>query len=295
MRPKSCEEYRELILLGTAGGLDPRLKDELSDHLATDCTGCSEALEEATQLQVALSLGLDPVQPTASVKRRLLTRIGDSVAEEQSEAIPVDPVRLHWRLPASIAAGLALAAGIVIGVVLVGPAEDPATRVDLVAVRAERDALNEEIAELREELEIADEDLAELEAKLPALEAERALLRAPTTISLALHGMGDQPDAIARVFWDEAYSCYLRVENLEAAPDGAEYALWVETTEGGTILAGTFLPEATGDATLWVPLDDGIGTFKRAFVTLEHAEDDAVSPSDPSDTVVLEGLVPEVI
>ena len=98
---------------------------------------------------------------------------------------------------------------------------------------------------------------------------------------MEIRGTELQPEATARVFWDEDYYCYLSAENLRPLAEGRSYALWLDTQNSGIVAAGSLVLHASGSATLWVPLDSDLGEVRRAFLTEEPEGDLAQEPSGP--------------
>jgi hypothetical protein len=146
----------------------------------------------------------------------------------------------------------------------------------LAALQEQSAGLERDLAGARDEQRETDDELAELEARARGLEsdlkrAERqvALLGAPGTVTMELAGTA-QPEAHARVFWDwDDYYCYLKAEGLAPAAAPNVYALWLGTERGDRILAGTFVPRAGGEGTLWVQLPRDMGRAVSAAITLE--------------------------
>ena len=291
----NCEERRDLITQLVCDGLEPREREELRAHIDGGCLRCAEALAEARDLRLALSLSPDRVEPSPRVKERLREWLRESEGEPRQARSTLPSRR---RVPVRIAFGLAaVAAGLVVAALFQlrsAPvvAERDALREELFTARARQAELEDQVLELRSELEMTDEEIMESEAHARVLEADAtnyqrqiAMLRSKNVIVVSLRGTARQSRAVARVFWGEDYYCYLRAENLRALPEGRSYALWLETEGRDLILAGTFGPGADGAATLWVPLDSDPGEISRVFVT-EEPEDDV--GQDPTGAVELE-------
>ena len=112
----SCEDRRDQVLLFVAGELEDSATAELRGHLRSGCPQCAGHLAEAEAILAHLPLSLEPVQPPASVKSRLMARVSSSasVADEAAarrprpDVIPSKPRSLAdlWLRPA-LAAGLA--------------------------------------------------------------------------------------------------------------------------------------------------------------------------------------------
>ena len=101
---KNCDQFRELIEAYALGALDPEERAQLEAHLATGCTDCAKALEEARWLVCQLAYTAPEAAPSDMLKGRLMQTVR---AEAQSQAkphvIPAKSVIPFW-LVAGIAA-----------------------------------------------------------------------------------------------------------------------------------------------------------------------------------------------
>jgi anti-sigma-K factor RskA len=82
---KNCDQFRELIEAYALGALDPEERSQLEAHLATGCTECAKALEEARWLVCQLAYTAPEAAPSDMLKGRLMQTVR---AEAQSQAKP---------------------------------------------------------------------------------------------------------------------------------------------------------------------------------------------------------------
>ncbi len=82
---KNCDQFRELIEAYALGALDPQERAALEAHLATGCSDCSKAVEEARWLVSQLAYAAPEASPSDMLKGRLMQTVR---AEAQSQTKP---------------------------------------------------------------------------------------------------------------------------------------------------------------------------------------------------------------
>ena len=226
------EAIRELlpaVALGAASADEAR---RVRTHVSS-CAECRRELasfEEAAGL-VGLSAPGSAVPELGGVRARLLVR----VRRDAPRARSVPAGRTGWRAAAAI---LLLVAGGSI----------------LYAVRA-RDAARSDLAVMR------DKSAAEIARLRDSIAAQEAVLSALTgpgvrVVELASEG-ARQPNG--RMFWDQVAGRWTFIgHDLPTLDPGRTYQLWVITTGGERVSAGTFQPvggRALVQATYALPED----------------------------------------
>ena len=260
----ACRDRREAIFLLAAGVLESGEEHDVASHLATGCARCAGALAEAREALSLLPQSLDPVTPPAGVRARLLAR-----ATGGARTPRVRPRRLALRR-AVLAASLGLAIG-------AGAASLAAWRYAVAPLRAERAALERRLAALQVDVAALERDVADQDRDLAELEAEAELaadalhlLRADDVEAMALTAGGAGRSASARVFWERAdYGCYFHGEGLAAPAPGRTYVLWVVSERGAIFAAGSFSPDARGEAAFVTRIPKDLAPIARALVTEE--------------------------
>ena len=100
--------------------------------------------------------------------------------------------------------------------------------------------------------------------------ALRAELAAARVVSMA--GAEAQPQAAARIFWDEPKGVWhVYVANMKPTDPGRTYQLWFITPDQQKISAGTFAVGRRGVSEMVVVVPRGIGPIAVAAVTEEPA------------------------
>jgi len=268
MTPERAEE----LFLYAAGSLEPDERVELEADLLTDAA-TRAALEVERDRLAELALSLDPETPPPAARARLLTR----VTAEPTPAIAAPPdvpsagrgTRTSALATAAVVALLSAASTWgYLDQRVVAPLEQRSDE----AIRAlgEATLARDELAEALSE---QDRERADLETALEQAQEQIELLRSPDLQSVALRGSGSQPDAQARVFWEwEDYTCYLYARNLKAPRPDHFFALWLYNARGDVVGAGTFTPNARGEAALFAKLPRDTGRVVRSLVTEEPLE-----------------------
>jgi hypothetical protein len=245
----SCAARRDAILLYAFEQLEPEETAALMAHLRTGCPTCIGELAAAKTIAGEMALAVPPVAPSQAVKDRVLaaTRSTAEARPPVPAAIPMPRRGARW--PAFAATAL-LAAGIA-GVVV----QIPARR---------------EVALTRAALRAA-EDAAQ-SSQIRAASAERKLraLGAPATRVYAMGPAGPQPEAAARIFWDESRGTWqVFFSKMKPPAAGRTYQLWFITPSQAKVSAGTFEVDAAGDGTLDIEVPKDLGAIALAAVTEE--------------------------
>src|SRR5438067_2246360 len=71
----TCSERQDLIFLYAADQLEPAEAEAMREHLATDCPTCAGALAEAEATLAQVAMAIDPVEPLAETRERLMSQI----------------------------------------------------------------------------------------------------------------------------------------------------------------------------------------------------------------------------
>jgi anti-sigma-K factor RskA len=291
----TCAERGESIFLLAGGVLDPNERTELEAHLATGCPACEEALDRAQEGLAALALSLSPVAPPERVKDRLLAR-----AREEAPVAAPERGRAHHprararggrlRFAAALG-GASLAAAALAGVAVWGLVARPlaAERARLAAaydaLAEEHERAKSEVETLRADLEEQDAELVELEERMEQSSEALRLVAAPAVITIDLAASAQGSEARGRVFWDEDYRCYFRALGLDPLPPEQRYVLWMLAPDGRVHAAGSFEPDASGEATVYTRLPRDFRPVVRTVVTVEMDP----SGEQPAGTIVLAG------
>ena len=262
----TCRERRDELLLHAAGALDEGERRDLGAHLASGCPACAGALAEAESVLAHLPMALDPVAPSAGVKRLLMARAaGEDAAGEPEAPARRAPSRARVWLGPALAAGLAAA---VTWVAVAVPMQRRQGRLEeRIAVQADR--------------------IGRLETDLARSSEIVQVMRRPDTLVVSL-GSDTRPDAAGRVFWDRGAGVWhFSATGLEPLAPDRTYELWFINDAGEKIPAGVFDVDARGRGELRAEVPASAGNIVVAAVTDEPAGGSA----QPTGTIRLAGKV----
>jgi anti-sigma-K factor RskA len=236
-------------MLYVAEALDPVEREAIRAHLATGCPRCAGALAEAEATLGHLPLVLDPVAPNPETRAALMRRVTAS-----PRSAPAGRSAAVVRAGAWVRPALAAAAAVLVTVAALTIPGQRARQ----ALLARLDAQDREIVRLREAVHDAAETVR--------------VLRSPAVRIVALSGTQSQPQATARIFWDQSRrSWHFYAADLRQPGPGRTYQLWFITPAQEKISAGTFDVDPQGEAALEVAIPPGLEAVAVAAVTDEPA------------------------
>jgi anti-sigma-K factor RskA len=238
------EEDFDLYALGVTEGEERR---EVEAHIAA-CPACAQRLAEAKGRVAMLALAAPPVAPAANAKQRLMSRVH---ADAQKATTPdVGAATLaerkfsRWWTAILVPAFAVLAMGTF---VLWRQNEQLDRQLDQL-----RQTASQEQARLAESTRLAD------------------LLSSKDTVTVALTQQPGMPKGTALVMYNMGMHTLMYDGELDAAPAGKSYQLWIVPTQGNPISAGVF-QAMPGQANHWL-MDIPQGVVPKAFaVTIEPA------------------------
>lgn len=245
--------------------LTPDERAAIEAHLKT-CESCRTELAAMRDTAAALGTSV-PSQPmdrirSASMKQRLLERAKaerSGVTPIRSAAIPARPSPLPWWLAAaaSIAFMVAVYQGMNTG------RERNILRVALLAESLQ-------VAGLRDSLAIR----------------ERTLMAMAGADVRVVELVANNRRPNARMFWAQSTNTWtMFAHNLPAPASGRTYQLWLITRDNQRISAGTFAPNASGDAVVSAQYPLAADALQMIAVT----EEPAGGVPQPTGEVVIAG------
>jgi hypothetical protein len=250
----TCNERRDAIFLLEADQLDGTERAEVRAHLERGCPRCLGAFAEARAAHASLALELDPIEPSPSVRERLLARI--TVPNVVSLA-PRTSVRPEWRR-------MALAAGVA----------------GLVAFGTGRLTTQSSDTNLARDLAIARRELTRLASESDQSRAVLGVLASPDVSLVDLSGGALGYRGAARMYWDyESRGCYLRATEMRKPEPGEGYVLWFTAMSGAPLRGGVIEVNENGVATLLTEMPAGIDPTAPVYVTLEKNPSAVAAPT----------------
>lgn len=258
------EQYREDLPLHAVGALPKEESELLERHLA-ECPECREELRGLNEAAAQIAMAVETAQPPEHLREQLLKRFENEKAEllgrhvDKRSVRGVKSRRVWFWVPAFASAILAIAFGTVWN-------QD-----------RERLRMNRELTAEVERNDGAVQQARKLINTLTAEDAER--------ITLVAQGAKPRPEAKV-VYSSRQRSLVLLAGNLSPLPRRKVYELWLLPATGANpIPAGTFKPDARGDATLVLSQFEANVPAKGFAVTIEAAPGSSV----PTMPIILSG------
>ena len=266
MPKMNCEEVREELDGYALGALERKEARRLESHVKS-CPECRSLAQQAGETAGLLGLAVPLHRVSASLRSRLLARVGVRVAEEAAppRAVPI------WAVRAFAFASPVLAV-VVLGVlawavVLQNQMDDlkgDSQRLSLNQAEGERS-----VAQVRQELAQAVEAQ---QSMFGLLEDQRRLAAAvldPQAQAVELIALPDHGPISGRYVWSPEYSVgVFLASNLPVLPFDLTYQLWL-VQDGDARPVGTFRPLSDGTARLLVDESASEAPLGELIVTVE--------------------------
>jgi anti-sigma-K factor RskA len=245
----SHEHIEDDLPLYAMGNLGQSDRQRVEDHLAE----CSECRRELLQLRGDLALvGLSAMGPAPQVRarQRLLTAIS------QEPRATTQPKAARWwtLVPSALAFALLIASFV---------------------LWQQNDAMRQNLAVLHTQI---DRNRADAERARQIL----SVMTAPDAVRVTLVAANTRPQPQGKVIYSaRSGSLVFLANNFASVPPGKAYELWLLPSNGGSpIPAGTFNPDAGGNASvLMPPLPKD--TVAKAFAITVEPESGSTTPTMP--------------
>ena len=224
------------------------------------CDACRRELAEFCRISAGLALTAPGREPPAELRDRVL-----DAARRPWGPEPAHPTRRPGAdplpMPSPRRTGVAWWRWIAIGARL-SPALSAAALAALVVVGVQLTAVERELATERAHREA-------LEARLVATDLALAELARPGVLTRELTGAGPAPLASARIYLHpNSNTALLATSGLPAAEAGRVYQLWL-IRDGKRTSGGTFVPDASGVATLVINAPAPLSEYQQVGITIE--------------------------
>ena|ERR1700683_3196995 len=234
------DEFFDLYALGVIEGAEC---DEFRAHLAS-CDECARKLAEAQGRIASLSFALEPVQPPAGVKERLMRQVR-AESERQRAGVKEAGTSVGRGWWAWVLAPVTLA--LAIATIYLWNSNSHLNQM----IQDE----NAQMQSLRNELDEANE-LMELET-------------AHDTVAVKLAPMKTEEPSHGQVLYNSRMGMAFYTGTLPTLPKNMSYQLWLVPMDGKPISAGVFGDQAPGYH-MMVKMPEGIAA-KAFAVTMETA------------------------
>ena len=254
------EDYKEMLPERALSTLDAGDTVALNEHLLV-CAECRRELETWEATASLLSLSTTPMEPSATVRERILKQVRE---EHRTQTVKNDAARVVPFTPRSRAMSYGLiAAGLVctllISWIAILSRQNRAAMAELQKVTEQNKAIQAQLARDHEIVKI---------------------LTGPGSKITPLVATTSVPGARARLAYDPKGQALLVAEGLPAAPQGKGYQLWFIV--GNKPLPGqVFNTDASGNGTMLDHMPSGIDDKAIFAITMENMPGGAMSPTSP--------------
>jgi Anti-sigma-K factor rskA len=244
----NCNELRDQYELYAIGVADEPERSEIREHLNRECEVCMEGMKRAREVAALLGGLAPPAAPSPQLRRRILASVG------------FEQRRFGWSPFLAAALALSLFAAVYFG-------------------GRERDT-EVELARLRTQMRQQAMDLTRMN------EAFAILNGADTTVTTFGEGQSRPPKG--KVFVSPSNGVLLIASNLQPAPAGKAYEMWV--IKGGKAQrAGMFQAGSDGTA---MHIQRGAVDANAVAVTMEDERGADQPTSTPLFAAAIRGVVP---
>ena len=262
----SPEDLATLALLVTEPPSGSAEETELAEFRA-HLRGCAECRAELRQVRSDFSLyalgRVEPVAPPAGARERFLSALQNAGARAAVTAETGTPTPRTTLLPTLVQRRRSPAALVL---PWAGWAVAAAVAVMALGLRQERDGLRQEVSQQNLATARLQADEAKAHSLLNTLTGPGAV-----RVNLTIPKSKAEPNARA-TYQQKTGTLLLLAGNLAPLPSQKVYELWLIPANGSSpIPAGTFSPDAHGNASLLVPALHGATTAKAFGITVENA------------------------
>jgi anti-sigma-K factor RskA len=279
----SHDEDFDLYALGALDGTDLR---EFEEHVRS-CADCGKKLAEARGRVAMLAFSAPEVAPSAMTKIQLMDRVrhesgkynlmrpategevlgGRSFSSDTKSVSPSGALAPEGRVPSGISRWWA-------GVLVPAAA---ALAILTLVLWQKNEGLDQQIAALHTEV-------ASQQQQIDSSSKLATLIGSSDTVTVNLAPQPGMPKGAAHVMYNMKMGMLMYDGQLESAPAGKSYQLWVVPQQGNPISAGVFQP-VPGQMDHWM-MDMPAGVVPKEFaVTLEPSG----GMSKPTGPMVLVG------
>jgi anti-sigma-K factor RskA len=255
---KNCGQFRERFEAYTLGALDAEERAALEAHLATGCTDCAQAVEEARWLVSQLAYLAPEAAPSDMLKGRLM----QTVRAEAPTAKPSAPRKRS--IPTWMWVGVAALFLITIDS----------------AWNAEQ--LRTEVRDINERAAAIQQQRRELQAQLEQARREAVILTDPASVNIALASKDPQtPQLEAK--WHSKLGIVLTGQKVPAPSGNRVLQLWLIPKAPGSKPTPSLAvrPDADGKFVLLVRNPPEVMERTKALAITEEPEGGSPAPTTP--------------
>ena len=251
----TCDAFKDQLVELAMGTLQLSLNAMRcsAQSLKTGYAECNAFLAETREAVGVLPLTLDPIDPPAAARDRLLKRVaGQSDRELNPMRIgpKTAPAPRRFSIFQALAGG-AIAAGIV-GAIFWRTSENQ--RQSIAALQAQLNETRSTFDEFKLSVQAQNSQLAVSlqQANDTILRTSEAveMMRSPGVQMVSLQGTEAQPKVKARAYWNPGKSeVHFYATDVAQAPAGKTYQFWMLTDKGAAVPSNTFAADQVAGPT----------------------------------------------
>ena len=257
---KNCDQFRERTEAYALGALDPEERVALEVHLASGCSECAKAVEEARWLVSQLAYTAPEAAPSEVLKRRLMQTVR---AEAQSQVKP-HAMPSRGAIPLWLLAGVAALLAFSI----------------YSAWNTRR--LEGEIREANNRAAAVVGERQKIEQELLLAKREATILMDPSSVKIALKG-GDAQGPQLEAKWHSQWGVVVMGENIPMPSPHHVLQLWFIPKAPGKMPMPSMMvrPDANGKFVLLVSNPPESMDATKALAISEEPEGGSPWPTNP--------------
>jgi anti-sigma-K factor RskA len=258
------DSFRELIEAHALGALDPEERRALDAHLATGCTECTRAFEEARWLVSQLAYTAPEAEPSAMLRGRLLKTVQAEGAASARVASQSSIAFWAWG---------ALAASLVFALYNAYEAR----------------SLQERVRETQAALASQTQIQQEVSRQLAAARLEALILSDPNSVKFAMAASNKEVPQL-QAAWNPSLGLVVTGQKLPVPPRNRTLQLWLipKATGAKPLPSLTLRPDAEGRFDLIV---ENTPDSAQATMALAITEEPEGGSSQPTTTPIWVGAV----
>jgi anti-sigma-K factor RskA len=262
------------------GALDLDERREFEAHLST-CARCQADVSAYRQVTAGIGAAIDPVQPPASLKARVLAHATGAVDDNtRARAVTAGPEATPARRAGISAAWLATAASLAIAIGMGMYAWSLRTQVDVLQRMTVES--NAQAQRLRAELAAVRSDSGRLVRTVN-------VLASPDLLRVDLAGTPGTTSATGRAFWSRSRGLLFTADRLPALGAGRIYQIWLVLPKQPPINAGLLTVDNAGSGTTLGALPSTLDVPRSTNVTVAVTNEPAAGSPGPTTPILLAG------
>ncbi len=278
----NCREAQDVIPLQAAGAAVQEESARLEEHLQ-NCPHCRELMGDFTQIAAHLAVAANPTPVPGALREALNRRIDQSIAPADFKNPPQNS-RMGFIIALAASIALLIAMGMSLYIQHLQKSEIHGLhRLLAFSEQQNRKVIAHEATVVTQ----WERRVRRLQSRVRQADEIINMLKVPHLQMASLTGVGKQPSAFGRLFWDKHAKIWkFCAADLKPLQSDKTYELWWITPASKKIPAGTFNVDTTGFVMFTPTIPPGLklSHAMTAAVTIEPAGGD-LQPRGPVELI----------